>query len=156
MKTFFKLAFILILESIFNNSFCQSKIIEFEKFNSKIIVFSENYQDKILESLTVRFTPDSSTIYEIEKYLFENNIEKASCKKINFRQYVGFKKNDNFFVLVKVINFRKEKKLKKIFPDWEKEYAFILTDLENLPSTPEFLYNLDLKMLTNFEWGKND
>jgi hypothetical protein len=156
MKTKLLLIVIFFIFLFCNRSYSQTKVIDFPRFNSKVVSFSIEYQDRILESLKNRFTPDSSSIYEIEKYLFDNNIANSGCKKRNYRQYIGFKKNDKPYILVKILDFKNEKKIAKFFPEWQYTFAFILTDLENYPNLPEYYYDLELKYLDKFEWGKND
>jgi transposase-like protein len=148
-----KVILTFILANVYFQCVSQSKIIEFSEFHSKVVVFDSIYQDILIESLRDRFTPDSSTIREIEYYLFENNIANSKCRKINFRQYFGYTKNDTKFILVKILNFKNEKKLLNIFKDWTKQYAFILTDAENYPDVSEYTYNVNLKFLSKYEWG---
>ncbi len=154
MKLKLFLAFLLI--HLYQSSNSQSKMLSFPQFHSKVVVFSEAYQDNLLNTFRGRFTPDSILVKEIETYLFENNIEKTTCRKNNFRQYIGYNKNGNSYVLVKILNFKNEKKLLKYFYDWRSKYAFILTDLENYPDISEYYFNTDLRSLSKFEWGRHD
>ncbi len=151
-----KLFFVFLLIHLYQSSNSQSKILSFPQFHSKVVVFSEAYQDNLLNTLKNRFTPDSIAVEEIETYLFENNIENTKCRRNNFRQYIGYKKNGDTYILVKILNFKNEKKLLKYFYDWRSKYAFILTDLENYPDISEYYFNIDLKFLSKFEWGRDD
>ena len=85
MKTKLLLIVIFFIFLFCNRSYSQTKVIDFPRFNSKVVSFSIEYQDRILESLKNRFTPDSSSIYEIEKYLF---VSKSNILKVQLELFL--------------------------------------------------------------------
>lgn len=138
-----KLLFLFIIIINCTKILAQSTFINLEKLKLSGYIFEENFEPAYfkIKNLTGRFTPSVSDIEKAEQLVFLFVLQGSKHLKQQRRQYLGYKKGSNRYLLVHIMIYESKKKFSIDFPNWNTEIEIPFTQIGKEKS---YLYLINL------------
>ncbi len=121
----------------------QQTVVELDHLDVVGVIFDKAYEPHFaLGSITDRFTPSRIDIERSEELISKFDLKSRKPNKSNRRQYLGFEKKGNRYLLVHVMYYKCKKQFSDDFPSWDNTFAYLFTEPDD--DQKSFLYVVNL------------